>query len=262
MLLDARQAAQVAEQQLATDVQAIEDYNLPIAETNDRARQVLRDSIGIDQGPDLVAWEKWLVDLSGYSYSAPRSYDTPTLVEQVPIAYQPQAIPVIVDQPVNILIQRHSCFAAGTMVRTIDGSPPIENIRAGDLVLTQNSKSGELSFQPVVTAYHNPPNATLRIDLGTETIVATGIHRFWKAGQGWVMARELKTGDTLRTMGGIAVVRSVESERVQPVFNLQVAEGESFFVGGSGVLAHDNSVVSPTSSPFDAVPELEKSLLP
>ena len=74
-------------------------------------------------------------------------------------------------------------------------------------------KTGELKYQPIVTAYHNPPNATLRIELGSETIVATGIHRFWKAGQGWVMARELKAGDALRTLGGLAVVKSVEKEQ-------------------------------------------------
>ena len=136
--------------------------------------------------------------------------------------------------------------------------PRIEKLRSGDLVLTQDPKTGELKYQPILTAYHNPPNATLRIDLGNETIVATGIHRFWKAGRGWVMARELKPGDALRTLGGLAVVKSVEKDQVQPVFNLQVADGESFFVGQAGVLAHDNSLVNPTPNPFDAVPELEK----
>ncbi len=43
------------------------------------------------------------------------------------------------------------------------------------------------------------------------------------------------------------------TEKVQPVFNLQVADGESFFVGRSGVLAHDNSTINPTPEPFDAV---------
>jgi hypothetical protein len=264
MMADAQRIAQIAQQQLANDVQAIEAYNTPIAEMNRRVRQTLTDSIGIDQGPEKAAWEKWLVDLSGYAYSAPRSYDDqPTVVEEVPLPYQPQAQPLIFDQPIGAVTMRiHSCFGAGTLVRTLDGTSAIEKIRAGDLVLTQDPKTGELNYQPVVTAYHNPPNATLRIDLGTETIVATGIHRFWKAGRGWVMARELKPGDALRTMGGLAVVKSVEKEQVQPVFNLQVAEGESFFVGGSGILAHDNSLVSPTPSPFDALPELEKSAKP
>jgi tetratricopeptide (TPR) repeat protein len=258
MALDAQRSAQVAQQQLATDVQAIDNYNAPIVDMNQQVRQVLTDSVGVDQGPSVADWQKWLVDLSGYAFSAQSSYDPPTVEEQVPIAYQPQAAPLIVDQPVAIVV-RHSCFGAGTLVRTLDGSSPIEKLRAGDLVLTEDPKTGELKYQPVVTAYHNPPNATLRIELGNETIVATGIHRFWKAGRGWIMARELKPGDTLRTLGGLAVVKSVEKEQVQPVFNLQVADGESFFVGQAGILAHDNSVVNPTPSPFDAVPELAKS---
>jgi Pretoxin HINT domain len=259
MMLDAERSAQAAAQQLANDVQAIESYNGPIVDMNQRVRQVLTDSVGMDQGTEKAAWDKWLVDLSGYGFAAASAYEPPTVVEQVPISYQPQAAPVIVDQPIAVVRQSHSCFGAGTMVRTLEGAVRIEKIRAGDLVLTQAPKTGELKYQPVVTAYHNPPNATLRIELGNETIVATGIHRFWKAGRGWVMARELKSGDALRTLEGIAVVKSVEKEQVQPVFNLQVADGESFFVGLAGVLAHDNSVVNPTPSPFDAVPELETS---
>ena len=263
MMLDAQRSAQVAQRQLANDVQALDEYNAPIQELNQQVRQVLTNSTGVDQGPAKVAWDRWLVDLSGYAFSAQSAYEPPTVVEQVPISYQPQATPVIVAQPLAIAIKRqHACFGAGTLVRTLDGSIEIEKLRAGDLVLTQGPQTGELKYQPILVAYHNPPNATLRIDLGNETIVATGIHRLWKAGRGWVMARELKPGDALRTVGGLAVVRSVDKEQVQPVFNLQVADGESFFVGQAGVLAHDNSLVHPTPSPFDAVPELEESAKP
>jgi hypothetical protein len=105
-----------------------------------------------------------------------------------------------------------------------------------------------------VEVYHNPPNATYRVTLESgESIVATGIHRLWVAGKGWAMTRELKPGDVLRTLGGVAAVKSVEADRTQPVFNLQVADGESYFVGRSGVLAHDNSTINPVPEPFDAV---------
>ena len=106
-----------------------------------------------------------------------------------------------------------------------------------------------------MTSFHNPPNATLRVQLGNETIVPTGIHRFWKAGAGWIMARELKPGDVVRTLGGTATVSAVEDERIQPVFNLEVARGQSFFVGRLGALVHDNSLVAPVLDPFDAPPE-------
>ncbi len=142
------------------------------------------------------------------------------------------------------------------MVRTLGGPARIEEIRVGDQVLTQEPRTGALSYHPVVAAFHNPPNATLRIELDRETIVATGIHRFWKAGKGWTMARDLKPGDAVRTLGGTATVTSVEGDGVQPVFNLQVADAESFFVGEQGALVHDNSLVRPTPEPFDAPPGL------
>ena len=275
MMLDAQRSAQVAQAQLASDVQAIDDYNRAIMDVNQKARQLLTDSVGIDRGVERLKWEKWLVDLHGYAFSAQSPNEPPTVVEQVPIAYQPRATPYLVNGPSSIVTQQlqppppipperpgYACFAAGTFVRTLDGSTEIEKLRPGDVVLTQEPTTGELKYQPLLTVYHNPPNATFRIDLGDETIVATGIHRFWKTGRGWVMARELKPGDALRTVGGLAVVKSVDTDKVQPVFNLRVADGESFFVGQLGVLVHDNSPVNPTPNPFDAVPELADSATP
>ena len=166
----------------------------------------------------------------------------------------PQAAPPLI-QTVETGIQlNHACFGAGTQVHTIEGPRPIEDLRDGDDVLTQDPSTGELKYQPLVAVYHNPPNATFRVELAgiTESIVATGIHRLWKAGKGWTMVRDLEPGDVLRTLGGTTTVKSVQQERVQPVFNLRVADGESYFVGRCGILAHDNSTINPTPEPFDA----------
>ena len=65
------------------------------------------------------------------------------------------------------------------------------------------------------------------------------------------MARDLKPGDALRVLEGVARVESVEAEKVRPVFNLEVAEGHSFLVGKLGLLVHDNSLIEPTPEPFD-----------
>ena len=97
---------------------------------------------------------------------------------------------------------------------------------------------------------------------GGETIVATGIHRFWKAGVGWVMARDLKPGDPVRTLDGRVGVVSVESGIVQPVFNLELSTGKSFFVGKQGVLVHDNTTVDPVQRPFDSEPVLASIGIP
>ncbi len=261
MMADAQNSARAAQQQLSLDVQSIEANNAQAAVINDRVRDILKEYSGQDFGQDQQAWVRWAVDLKGYAVQASVSVPSPppTVVEQVPLDYQPQSAPPVIAETVTnqiTQVRTHSCFGAGTHVRTLDGLRAIEQIREGEPVLTQNTTTGALSYQPVVVAYHNPPNATFRIDLGKEAIVATGIHRFWKAGQGWVMARELKSGDRLRTIGGIALVKAVEPDKVQPVFNLQIANGDSFFVGNDGVLAHDNSIVNPTEKPFDSVPML------
>jgi hypothetical protein len=148
-----------------------------------------------------------------------------------------------------------SCFAAGTPVQTLGGTRPIEAIQVGDLILTEEPDTGRLSFRPAVSVFHNTPQPTVKLEFETgPAIVATGIHRFWKARQGWVMARDLQPGDAVRSVGGVDRVVRTSDEAVQPVFNLEVAHGASFFVGEPGLLVHDITLVEPVAAPFDALP--------
>ena len=77
MIVDSQNSALSAQQQLAADVQTIDSYNAQLTETNQQIRQILSDATGNDLGQDRMAWEKWLVDLSGYAFAAQRySEDT------------------------------------------------------------------------------------------------------------------------------------------------------------------------------------------
>ena len=71
------------------------------------------------------------------------------------------------------------------------------------------------------------------------------------------MARDLKPGDGVRTVDGIAHVGSITPEQVRPVFNLEVADDATFFAGAAGVLTHDNTPIGRRSTPFDAVASLD-----
>ncbi len=253
MIRETQASAVVASQQLAADVASLEMANAEIHRVNEPVPAALKTVTGADLGEDGVAWSKWWTDQLGYAITDSTTPSVPTLVENVPIGFTPTSAPSLVTGPaVGFVRTQHSCFAAGTAVRTIAGDRAIESILAGDRVLAQDPKTGSLTYQPVVAAFHNPPAPTLRVRLGEDSVVATGIHRFWKAGHGWTMARDLQPGDPIRALGGIARVEAVEDEKVQPVFNLEVAEGHSFLVGKLGVLVHDNSLVEPNSSPFDA----------
>jgi Pretoxin HINT domain/HEAT repeats len=252
MMLEAQKGAEVAERQLEDDVAAVDAYNERVHQDNATVLAALGRVTGQSLGESQDSWSRWWTDQQGYAVSR-NSTPTPTYVENVPIGYTPQVPPVqLVQGPIVEVRQHHSCFAAGTSVRTLTGTRPIESIQVGDRVLTQDARTGRLDYQPVVAAFHNPPNETLRVNAGGASVVATGIHRFWKAGHGWTMARDLKAGDVVRSLGGALAVDSVEAASTQPVYNLQVADSQSFFVGGPGLLVHDNSVVEPVSSPFDA----------
>jgi hypothetical protein len=259
MIAASQATAIMAQRQLEADVKSIDELNAVISESNSRVLQVLTQVSGKDHGADRVAWERWLSDLKGYAYVSPTvPADKPTLVEEATLSVvpQPSIVASAIEGPI-VRVETHSCFAAGTQVLTFSGPRAIEDLSAGDLVLSRNTATGVLGYLPILIVYHNPPNVTYRIDLGSESMVATGIHRFWKAGEGWVMTRELKPGDRLRTVSGTLVVESVRIDKVQKVFNLQIAGGDNFFVGSAGVLAHDNSLVNPAEKPFDRVPSLQ-----
>jgi hypothetical protein len=239
----ARRAAASAGQQLEADLAAVQAYNADAAVINERVVPVLRSITGQDFGQDRQAWSRWWVNER--EYVSPEPGPKPTFRQNVP--------PLV---PPNFRVST-SCFAAGTPVRALDGSRPIESLKVGDQILCQDTATGALSFQPVLRVFHNKPAPTLKVDLGAGgAVVATAIHRFWRAGKGWAMARELKPGDVLRTLGGSAAVAGVTAGAVQPVFNLEVAEGHTFFVGGPAVLVHDNSLVPPVPHPFDSPTEV------
>jgi hypothetical protein len=113
-----------------------------------------------------------------------------------------------------------------------------------------------LGFQPVLAVHRTKSAETVRVTIDSETLVATGIHRFWKAGQGWVTARDLKPGDRVRAVGSVSEVKAVEASTSQPVYNLDVADNHDFFVGKKGLLVHDSNFVRPIPAPFDREPVL------
>ena len=167
-------------------------------------------------------------------FNSLQASEPPTVTEDVPLAYQPPADSLGDFSAASLACSASSCFGAGTMVRTLTGSEPIESLKLGDQVLTQSTKTGALAYKPILAVHHNPPSKTYQIKLGDETIVSSHFHRFWKAGSGWVMARDLKVGDPIRTLNGTVQVTAIEDGKVVPVFNLDVADDADFFVGELG----------------------------
>ncbi len=144
-------------------------------------------------------------------------------------------------------------FGAGpeTTLLTVAGSRPIEAIRAGDLVLTQDTSSGALAFTPVLMIHHTERQLAKTISLGGSPIIATDLERFWVAGKGWAMVLDLKVGDVIRALGDVVRVDAVEDAGSRPVYHVQVATGRGIVVGKRGILAHDERMALPSVGVFD-----------
>lgn len=242
MLVTANLRAQQARRHMAADVRALDEAIASARKYNPRIKETLQlamDAPSSLADDDDVAWHRWYYEKIGYRYDPPpKEYAAINMLPRM-------SVPEIL-----------SCFAAGTPVRTLAGPRPIESIRCGDRVLAQDVETGALSFRAVLAVHHNPPDQTLRVALDHgDAVVCSRFHRFWRAGRGWAMARELKSGDVLRTLGGLSRVVKVEDAPVQPVFNLDVADARTFFVGESSMLVHDNTLPPPhpTVPPFDAL---------
>ncbi len=132
------------------------EHDRQVNRVNARIIQTLSEATKLDLGKDPEAWRKWWVEERGYAYESPTPKPTLDLT-------------VFADTPTYNLGEFHySCFAAGTPVHTITGQRPIESIAIGDQVLTQDPQTGALSYQPVLAAVHNKPDAVWKIKLGRD----------------------------------------------------------------------------------------------
>ncbi|HUG67606.1 MAG TPA: polymorphic toxin-type HINT domain-containing protein [Pirellulaceae bacterium] len=142
--------------------------------------------------------------------------------------------------------QRGECFAAGTAVWTGSGMMPIETVRVGDVVLSQDIETGELAYKPVLRTTIRPMEHLIKIQVGNETFETSGGHLFWVSGQGWSKARELESGHSLHAIEGAVPVTAVESGTEAQTYNLVVADFSTYVVGASKLLSHDVTDRRPT----------------
>ena len=137
-----------------------------------------------------------------------------------------------------------TCFSGDTEVYTSDGLVCIEDVQVGDEVWAYNSETGETELKEVLNVWVKETDEILHVSTSDgETIDTTTNHPFYVDGKGWVAAGDLEIGDTLVTAVGNKVeVTELELENLaEPisVYNLEVADFHTYFVGEYGVLVHN-----------------------
>lgn len=127
------------------------------------------------------------------------------------------------------------CFAAGTPVLTPAGSKAIEQLQPGDLVYARDENNPDGELQPkVVEKLHRNESAILEVYVQDQVIRTTAAHPFYVKNKGWTPAAELQAHDELSTSGGdwIQVDGIERTSATEQVYNLQVADHHTYFVGG------------------------------
>ena len=139
-----------------------------------------------------------------------------------------------------------SCFPQGTPVWTMTGQKPIESVRKGSWVLTQEPDTGQLAFKPVLETTFGDPQPLLELTVDGKTLRTTLGHLFWVNGKGWRMAKQLQAGDLLHTVWGSLAIDRVAKTDPEEACNLVVHDFGTYFVGAAGFLVHDITFRQPT----------------
>lgn len=136
-----------------------------------------------------------------------------------------------------------ACFAAGTLVLMSDGSlKRIELVREGDWVLSKDEKTGEVAAKRVTQTFVRQAPSTLVLTLGGERIETTVEHPFYQHGKGFVPAGSLGIGNSIVTRAGpsLALASREVSNASKTVYNFEVEDFHTYFVGKSSVWVHND----------------------
>lgn len=136
------------------------------------------------------------------------------------------------------------CFIAGTLVATKNGLVPIEDIQPGDLVWATDEETGETALKEVVQLFRNETEEWVHVTVNGEEITCTPNHPFYSPVKGWTSAIDLRAGDILVMLNGeYVVVEQVQHELLESpvtVYNFEVADYHTYYVGDTKVLVHND----------------------
>jgi hypothetical protein len=176
----------------------------------------------------------------------------------------------------NLRLLQRVCFDGDTPILNYLGSfSKIENLEVGSLVMSRCEKTGEMAPKRVIRIYehsaktyalaYNPGPAHVKRFPSSGFIYVTGEHPFWVQGKGWTPVCELKPGDAFLTHNDdpttvnyvmtpdeFAISMSQGTAAVAytaPVFNLEVEDFNTYFVGTPGIWVHNCNNVTPNINP-------------
>jgi|GEM_PF-743900 len=148
--------------------------------------------------------------------------------------------------PEQIICSVDGCFTGDTLVTTKDGLKRIDEITEGEYVLSKDVKTGEIAYKKVDYVYIKNTKNLVQLVVSGEEIKTTSSHLFFTASGWWKTAKNIKVGDKVLTAEGefkeVTATKVVELEEGVRIYNLNVDEFHTYFVGTQGLLVHNNCI--------------------
>ena len=136
-----------------------------------------------------------------------------------------------------------TCFTGDTLVAAENGQKRIDEIEGGDKVWAFNVETRESELKTVTKVYVHSVDEILRLYTDEGDIDTTANHPFYVIGKGWVAAGDLVVGDEVYNLDETAsAILGLEIEILDEpvlVYNLEVEDFHSYFVGCVPVLVHN-----------------------
>ena len=136
-----------------------------------------------------------------------------------------------------------TCFTGDTLVAVNGGQKRIDEIEIGDKVWAYNVETGETELKAVTKVYIHSVDEILHLYTDEGNIDTTANHPFYVIGKGWVAAGDLAVGDVVYNLDGTtSVILASKTEKLDEpvlVYNLEVEDFHSYFVGCVPVLVHN-----------------------
>ena len=238
---------QTVEGNLARNKEIVALENARHQEDRQRVFSVLKSCLGVDNGSSAKDWWAWWDSENDSNHIEARTQ-----------SYQYIRDENYAVQPVSVAVTRtHECLIAGTLIQIQSGLKPIESIRVGDMVLSQNVETAAMELKPVLKTTLRDPAPIMEIKTSKDSIQATRGHFWWVSGQGWRRTRELEPGWVVHTATGSVRIESVEPmPKPEATYNMIVADNHSYFVGESRLLSNDATELEPS---LLAIPSFSKS---
>jgi len=131
-------------------------------------------------------------------------------------------------------------FAGGTLVQLPSGTMAIEGVSQGDPVLSRHDRFWTDAPQAVERTFGRVAPRYRELTTEFETFHLTDEHPLWVQGKGWTPAEDVSDEDVLASLHGDVLVLSNKAVQAPlRVYNFSVAATPSYFVGQSGLWAHN-----------------------